>query len=114
MEDKLWWHDPEGTLEETIVELERLRARIAELEAVVDKIKYKSTDLPFIAIGNNELGKPLGDTVTCGQCGKQHPVEYGAKKLMPDGTWQPSNLLATYKCGSESFLCGIDGKEIQK
>lgn len=68
-------------------------------------------NMPFIAIGNEELDNAplLGDTIVCPQCGKTHNIQYG-KKVLKDGTRVESNMLAFYKCGDKSFLAGIEGK----
>jgi hypothetical protein len=65
----------------------------------------------MLAIGVDELKEPLGDTIQCPQCGGTHEVMYG-EKVLPDGTKEPSKLLAFYKCGEHSYLCGIDGRAI--
>jgi len=65
----------------------------------------------MLAIGNDELKKPLGDTVKCKQCGESHNVEYG-EEVLKDGTKKPSKFLAFYKCGESSYLCGINGFSI--
>lgn len=73
-------------------------------------------DVPFIAVGNDELGPPLGDTFHCPRCNAPHQVEYGtSKKLLPNGTWSApveSRLLGFYKCNGELYLAGIDGMEV--
>lgn len=68
----------------------------------------------MFAIGNEELaGKPkLGKTIKCTICGKRHRVKYG-NRILPDGTKEPSNLLAFFKCGGKSYLCGINGVDIR-
>ncbi|MGK3946415.1 hypothetical protein ABK046_49675, partial [Streptomyces caeruleatus] len=40
---------------------------------------------PFLAVGSDELGDALGETVDCRRCGATHPVEYGERRL-PDGS----------------------------
>lgn len=69
----------------------------------------------MFAIGNNELsGLPvLGKTVTCWICGQEHAVEYG-ETIGEDGKRQPDNLLAFFKCGERSYLCGVKGKQLKK
>jgi len=68
---------------------------------------------PILAIGNNELeGQPdIGETTACWMCGRRHPVEYGSK-ILENGTEIPSKLLAFFKCNGETYLCGINGKEL--
>lgn len=65
----------------------------------------------MIAIGANELKEPLGATIECPRCGKSHAVEYG-DKVLPDGTKEPSTLLAFYKCNGKGYLCGINGRTV--
>jgi len=65
----------------------------------------------MLAIGNDELKGPIGDTIHCKQCGSQHLVQYGDRRL-PDGTLEPSRLLAFYTCGDHSYLCGIAGRSL--
>ena len=69
---------------------------------------------PFVAFGNDEIAAApaLGKTVRCWMCGKAHRVEY-ADKVLPDGSKVPSTLMAFFKCGKQSYLCGIDGKEMR-
>lgn len=69
----------------------------------------------MFAIGNNELsGLPvLSKTVTCWICGQEHAVEYG-EKIAEDGTRQPDDLLAFFKCGEHSYLCGVKGRQLKK
>jgi len=69
----------------------------------------------MLAIGNEEIeiAPELGDTIVCPRCNMRHPVEYG-EKVHKDGTRTPSTLLAFYKCGKKSYLCGINGKNIMK
>lgn len=73
-------------------------------------------DAPFVSIGNDELGPPLGDTVTCKTCGNEHPVEYGtSRRILDDGTWsepEPSRLLGFYKCGEQLYLAGVAGRQV--
>lgn len=70
-------------------------------------------DIPFVAIGNDELGKckPLGKTVSCNRCGKRHKVRYG-ESVLKDDTKVPSKLLAYVKCNGSLYLIGIDGKKL--
>lgn len=55
---------------------------------------------PFIAIGNDELGEELGETVDCWVCGARHPVEQSEPPV-----------LSFFRCGDKLYLCGIKGKE---
>lgn len=64
--------------------------------------------VPDIAIGNDELGATLGDTIVCPVCGARHPIEHGTNPV----TGQPSDLLQFYRCGGTSYLAGIGGRAI--
>ena len=68
----------------------------------------------MFAIGNDELAKcpKLGKTIRCKMCGKKHRVLYG-EEVLKDGTRKPSTLLAFYKCGGNSYLAGMHGKELK-
>lgn len=65
----------------------------------------------MLAISNEEIDalRPLGKSVKCWNCGRRHRVQFG-KVRQPDGTWKQSNSLAFFRCGGESYLCGIAGK----
>jgi hypothetical protein len=56
----------------------------------------------MLAIGNDEIRAlpKLGKTVKCWKCGKRHQVHH-SKGL---------SCLAFFRCGSSTYLCGIDGK----
>ena len=56
----------------------------------------------MLAVGNDKLGKPLGDTITCPHCGKEHAVDFG----------KDDKILSFYNCGDDAYLCGINGKSI--
>ncbi|MFM2134466.1 MAG: hypothetical protein RL156_1747 [Bacteroidota bacterium] len=72
---------------------------------------------PFIAIGNDELGGALGDTITCPTCGGEHVIEQSgpSKYLQSDGTWGvgPAGLMQFYKCGEDTYVAGIGGKRLR-
>ena len=65
------------------------------------------SELPFVAIGADELGEPLGPTLTCEECGAEHEV-----------ISQPSTngglSLQFMRCGTASYLIGINGQAIQR
>lgn len=69
------------------------------------------SEIPFVAIGNNELGEDIGEFVDCPHCKKQHLVQYG-DRIEEDGTKTPSKLLAYYKCGDKAYLCAVNGKSV--
>ena len=72
------------------------------------------TSIPFTAVGANELGDDLEDTVRCPKCGKSHPLEYGtSRRLLPDNTWtesKPDKSMAFYHCGDRLYMAGVGGK----
>lgn len=74
------------------------------------------TDLPFMAVGNDELGETVGDTATCPNCGEQHTVEYGEKVTRDPVTGaerrEPSRLLGFVKCGEAAYLVAVNGKSL--
>jgi hypothetical protein len=63
---------------------------------------------PFLAIGNDELGEPLGDTVTCPHCGETHAVVH-AESIDGFGNVIGRGSVAWYKCGRTSYMAGIGG-----
>jgi len=65
----------------------------------------------MLCVGNDELKEELKNTIKCPHCGQQHNVQYG-DEILPDGTRQPSKLLAYYKCRDTAYLAGINGKAI--
>jgi hypothetical protein len=73
-------------------------------------------DLPFIAIGNNELGPPLLDTIKCPICGTDHVIENSGPStvLHADGTESvgESGTLQFYRCGEGVYLAGIEGRQV--
>ena len=64
---------------------------------------------PFLAIGNDELGDPIGDTVTCPHCGETHAVVH-AESIDGFGNVIGRGSLAWYKCGDASYIAGIGGR----
>jgi len=66
--------------------------------------------VPFVAIGNEELGDELGETIKCPQCFKEHTVDNGTVKDKETGKQVPSKLLQFYTCGDTTYLIGINGK----
>lgn len=63
----------------------------------------------MLAVGNDDLGSPLGETIVCWRCGEQHAVTF-AETVHADGTRTPSDL-AFMECGGRSWLCGVKGRE---
>lgn len=66
-------------------------------------------DTPWIAVGADELGEPVGATVACTGCGTAHPVEHGTDAA----TGRPSTVLAFYRCGGAVYLAGVGGRAIR-
>lgn len=69
--------------------------------------------LHYIAIGNNELGDEIGESVTCPRCSGEHPVLYG-ERVLPDGSREPSRTLGFYRCGDKSYLCAVEGRSVME
>ena len=76
---------------------------------LLDWKEVPSNKLPFIAIGNDELGDPVGETAPCPRCSETHTVKYG-ETVNKDGTRSPSKLLGFVKCGEDSYLVAVAGK----
>ena len=57
----------------------------------------------MLAIGNSELAmcEMLGRTIVCPQCGRRHKVRFSEP---PD--------IQFYRCGKDTYLCGINGRNI--
>lgn len=62
-------------------------------------------DIPFVAIGDEELGEPLGAVTHCPHCHNEHPV-----------TQSDPPTLQFVKCpeNDHSYLVGINGKAWKK
>ena len=63
-----------------------------------------SDNLPFLAVGSNELGELAGTHAACPKCFKQHKIKYGTT----DG--KENKMLGFVNCGKQSFLVTIEGK----
>lgn len=75
----------------------------------------EEVSIPFLAVGNDELGGPVGDTATCPNCGQQHPVRYGdSVSYAPTGekVLTPSTMLGFVECGERQFLVALDGRAL--
>ena len=70
----------------------------------------------MFTIGNDELEKlpPLGKTIRCGFCGKIHHVKKFGNKLLPDGSKELTTSLAFYRCGPQTYLAGVQGKDVRR
>lgn len=74
--------------------------------------------VPFVAIGEEEFGRPLGKTTKCSRCGKRHVIENseaGRRWSSTTNEWTDGGpgLLQFYKCGEDLVLAGIRGREIK-
>lgn len=69
--------------------------------------------VPFMAVGNDELGAALGKTIKCPQCFKEHDITEGTVRDPVTGKQVPSDMLQFYKCGDTTYLAGIKGKRIK-
>lgn len=71
------------------------------------------SDIPYVAIGADELGEPT-ETIDCARCGQTHPIEYATSQtLRADNTWTepvPSKLLGFYKCCGELYVGTVKGR----
>lgn len=70
----------------------------------------------MFAIGHDELGPPLNDTIKCPHCGADHAIENSgpSKTISSDGTVGvgPAGMLQFYRCGENLYLAGIQGRSI--
>lgn len=62
--------------------------------------------IPFVAIGNDELGGALGATIRCPQCGSKHRVRNS----------NPGGKVQYIKCPADgnSYLVGIERRKINR
>ena len=67
------------------------------------------TDLPYVAIGNDQLGDNLPPTITCSHCRQQHLIQCSSEDTANAGN---SVTLQFYKCGEKTYLAGINRQEI--
>lgn len=65
-------------------------------------------DLPYIAVGNDELGDYLQPTIHCPHCKQQHEIECSSEDPRNKGK---SVTLQFYKCGDRTYLAGINRQE---
>lgn len=71
-------------------------------------------EIPMLAVGSDELGDYLGDTIKCPHCGEDHPIENGKEKNPKTGELEKSTVLQFYKCGDKAYLAGIKGRSINR
>lgn len=69
---------------------------------------------PFTAIGPDELGSDLPQTISCDMCGEDHEIhgstgtttdEHGNKKSV-------TGTLQYFTCNGKTYIAGIKGKSI--
>lgn len=62
--------------------------------------------LPFLAVGDDELGGPVPAVIVCPHCGEEHEVTAAGDKI----------TLHFYRCPAKgaSYLLGINGRVISK
>lgn len=65
--------------------------------------------VPFISVGNDELGEAVGDTATCPNCREPHPLQYGTG---PDG--RENRLLGFVHCpvNHQAYLASLNGRVV--
>lgn len=65
--------------------------------------------IPFMAIGNDELGEPManGDVIRCPLCDNYHFVE-----LARDAEGKQTDALMFFSCGADTRICGVSGRNI--
>ena len=64
-------------------------------------------NLPFVAIGNDELGGPVPDDalIKCKRCGVPHKLEYGKNEAGVE-----TRTVGFVRCGEKSYLVAVNGK----
>lgn len=67
--------------------------------------------LPFVAIGNEQLGEPLADEITCHHCKKQHKITCSSEDPRNAGN---TVHLQFYTCDvtGKTYLAGIKNQTI--
>ena len=68
-------------------------------------------DVPFIAVGADELGEDLESAIQCPRCMEMHDIEH-SEGTDKDGN-RTTGTLQFYKCGGTTYLAGIKGKAIK-
>lgn len=104
------WLNSGGTMEDPYIQQQFNYA-----ERILNQAKEQE-EIPFVAFGNGELdgNDPVGTHEICPNCGEEHEVGYG-EKVNPDGTREPSKMLAFLTCpkNDTTYLIGIEGKKIK-
>ena len=72
----------------------------------VNYIIEMKKELPFFAIGNDELEKlpSAPKSVVCEKCNKKHKIKYGTTKGVENKNF------GFISCGTTSYLVSINGK----
>ena len=72
--------------------------------------------LPYVAFGNDELREAAtlgeGDGVACAHCGGRHRVEAARVTQSTDPARVGETGLMFYRCGDDTYLAGLDGKNV--
>ena len=104
------WLNSGGTMEDPYIQ-----QQFSYAERILNQAKEQE-EIPFVAFGNDELdgNDPVGTHEICPNCGEEHEVGYG-EKVNPDGTREPSKMLAFLTCpkNGTTYLIGIEGKKIK-
>lgn len=105
------WIQSGGTMEDPYIQ-----QQFSYAERVLNQAKEQEEEIPFVAFGSDELegNDPVGTHEICPNCGEEHEVGYG-EKVNPDGTREPSKMLAFLTCpkNEATYLIGIEGKKIK-
>ena len=64
--------------------------------------------VPYLAVGNDELGDHLDDEYDCPRCNMKHRIEH------PPTTDGDIGLLQIVRCGDKSYVVGINNRSICK
>lgn len=112
-----YWKSKENRFVE--VKLSKRQTNKEKWKKFFDRIlkngKRSASDLPFIAIGANELDNQpdIPKEYDCPRCGNIHPVEYG-DRVEKDGTKVPDTMLAFVQCHKKTYLIGMNGKMMKQ
>jgi len=59
-------------------------------------------DIPYMAVGNEQLGEPIEEVITCSICNEQHIIHTTVSKIE----------LSYYICSGKSYIYGINRRKI--
>ncbi len=67
--------------------------------------------IPYLAVGNDELGEVVGEKVKCIYCNDSHKVDFG-EQVLDDGTKVKSKMLGFIVCPEKenAYLVAVGGK----